>query len=373
MNSRIVSFDVETPNHRNDRICAIGISIIENDHIIDSFSYLVNPECEFDQRNTEIHGISQDMVKESPSFADIWLEVRSLFLENLVVAHNATFDLNVLKKTLLAYDIHESMVLYACTMRMSKKIGIPVNDYKLPTLCEYFGCSLKDHHDAMSDSNACANIFCKLLAYESNVDQHISSFSLGYLNTATTHIIRHISADTSALNELKEILGELVGDNILTSNEIDCLQMWLNEHDHLRGNYPYDKIFQIVTMVLEDGVISQLEQDRLLQLFKNVSDPLRELSHVVDIKSISGKKICLSGDFEKGTKSEITAILLDYGANVLSSVSKKTDMVLVGNKGNSTWVSGNYGTKIKKAMELREQGMDISIIREDDLFSEMEE
>jgi DNA polymerase-3 subunit epsilon len=68
----IVVFDVETPNFNNDRICAIGISVIENGEIVKSRYSLVNPECEFDYRNIQIHGITPSDVNDAPTFPEVW-------------------------------------------------------------------------------------------------------------------------------------------------------------------------------------------------------------------------------------------------------------------------------------------------------------
>ena len=49
-------------------------------------------------------------------------------------------------------------------------------------------------------------------------------------------------------------------------------------------------------------------------------------------------------------------------------MTTKTHIVLVGNQGNNAWVAGNYGTKVKKAMELQAKGLQIAIIKESDYF-----
>ena len=77
--------DVETPNRRNDRICSIGAVVTDQDGtVVEKKSYLVNPESSFDDINVRIHGIAP---------------------VDGVVAHNARFDLSVLTKPLVSYDI----------------------------------------------------------------------------------------------------------------------------------------------------------------------------------------------------------------------------------------------------------------------------
>ena len=117
---KVIAFDVETPNSHNDRICSIGLSLIDDGTIVWSQNYMVNPECSFDNRNIQIHGIRPQDVEHAPTFPLIWEDIGSLFRQNLVIAHNATFDLCVLKKTLSAYGLSESLVYYACTMQMAQ-------------------------------------------------------------------------------------------------------------------------------------------------------------------------------------------------------------------------------------------------------------
>ena len=69
--NRFIVFDVETPNHLNDRMSAIGITIIEDDRIVDSFYSLVNPETYFDSFNKRLTGIDEFMVANAPSFVKI--------------------------------------------------------------------------------------------------------------------------------------------------------------------------------------------------------------------------------------------------------------------------------------------------------------
>ena len=100
---RFVAFDVETPNHFNNRMSAIGIAVIEDGEIVYSFHSLVNPEADFDYFNTQLTGINADMVADAPTFTELWEEVEPILSSGLLVAHNASFDMSVLKKCLQAY------------------------------------------------------------------------------------------------------------------------------------------------------------------------------------------------------------------------------------------------------------------------------
>jgi len=175
--NKIVVFDVETPNLSNDRICSIGITIIEYGIVRDSKNYLVNPQCDFDNRNISIHGIRPDDIKDSPTFPAIWALIAEDFLNNMVVAHNATFDLGVLRKTLIYYGIKNSVLLYVDTLKIARAILKESANHKLPTLCWYYDIELK-HHDSGSDSCACAELLLNLVGDGADLNKYIKEYRL---------------------------------------------------------------------------------------------------------------------------------------------------------------------------------------------------
>jgi len=105
MYNKFIVFDVETPNKSNSRMSSIGISVIENGVITDKFYSLINPEQKFDTFNSKLTKISEETVKDAPKFPEVWNQIEELMSDGILVAHNATFDLNVLKKCLQHYKI----------------------------------------------------------------------------------------------------------------------------------------------------------------------------------------------------------------------------------------------------------------------------
>ena len=96
MNKYIV-FDVETPNRANNRMSAIGITMINDGIVADSFFSLVDPETHFDYFNTQLTGISAETVQGAPNFAVLWEQIEPIMSSGILVAHNAVFDMGVLK------------------------------------------------------------------------------------------------------------------------------------------------------------------------------------------------------------------------------------------------------------------------------------
>ena len=172
---RYIAFDVETPNRYNDRISAIGITVIEDGAIVDSFYSLVNPEVDFDYFNTQLTGIDAHMVKDAPTFGELWSDIEPAMSSGLLVAHNATFDMSVLKKCLHAYSVDwVPAASYLCTVQMGRRL-LPETRHSLDALCDYYDISL-DHHRADSDSRACAEILLRYLNSGTDVKPFIRRY-----------------------------------------------------------------------------------------------------------------------------------------------------------------------------------------------------
>ena len=174
--SRFTVFDVETPNRMSNRMSAIGITVIEDGTITDEFYSLVNPETHFDYFNTRLTGISEETVWNAPTFPEVWPQIEPLMSGGLLVAHNAVFDMNVLKRCLHDYEIEwKPYARYVCTVQMGRRL-LPGMSHKLNVLCDHYGICL-DHHKADSDSRACAEILLRYLEDGADVRQFIRTCS----------------------------------------------------------------------------------------------------------------------------------------------------------------------------------------------------
>lgn len=175
--SRYIAFDVETPNRANRRMSAIGITVIEDGTVVDGFYSLVNPETHFDYFNVRLTGISEGSVCGAPAFPELWPRIEPLMSSGILVAHNAVFDMGVLKWCLRDYGIDwRSHVPYLCTVQMGRRI-LPGMSHKLDVLCDHYGIEL-DHHHAGSDSRACAEILLRYINSGTDVKQFIRTYSL---------------------------------------------------------------------------------------------------------------------------------------------------------------------------------------------------
>ena len=178
MNNRYIAFDVETPNYANDRISAIGITVIENGTVVDDFYSLVNPEVRFDHFNIHLTGITPKMVADQPTFPQLWEMIAEVMGSGLLIAHNAPFDMGVLAQCLSAYQIEwQPYTYYACTCVMGRACYPDMENHKLNTLCDHLGITL-DHHNAGSDSHACAMLLLDYMGHAMKVDRFLRPYDL---------------------------------------------------------------------------------------------------------------------------------------------------------------------------------------------------
>lgn len=176
MTQRYIAFDVETPNARNDRMSAIGITVVENRQITDTFYSLVDPEARFDYFNIQLTGIEPEDVKDAPNFPQLWKMIEPMMASGVLIAHNAPFDMGVLSKCLKAYGIAwKPHAEYACTCAMGRRCYPEFINHKLNTMCHELDIDLL-HHRADSDSTACARLLLDYLEHGLFVEPFLRTY-----------------------------------------------------------------------------------------------------------------------------------------------------------------------------------------------------
>lgn len=185
MPERYIAFDVETPNSANDRMSAIGVTVIEDGVLVDEFATLVNPETYFQPFHVQLTGITPEMAAQYPTFGELWPFLADKLDGGLLAAHNAPFDMGVLSKCLRAYGIPwKERADYICTCQMGRKCFPELPNHRLNTLCTYLDIPL-DHHQAGSDSRACAELLLHYLDQGIDVNSFQRSYDLLCARTIT--------------------------------------------------------------------------------------------------------------------------------------------------------------------------------------------
>ena len=175
--SRFVAFDVETPNRMSNRMSAIGITVIEDSAITESFYSLVNPETHFDYFNIRLTGINERAVASAPTFPELWQRIEPLMSSGLLVAHNAVFDMSVLRSCLQSYGIAwKPSAEYLCTVQIGRRV-LPDMKHNLNVMCNHYGIAL-DHHQADSDAHACAEILLRYMESGVDISSYIKKYNL---------------------------------------------------------------------------------------------------------------------------------------------------------------------------------------------------
>ncbi len=163
---KITVIDFETACHAFNSACSIGIAVLQGAEIIDKQYYLIQPPDNFyTNDNIAIHHITPAETEHADTFPAVWEKIKHHFEHSFVAAHNAKFDMSVLKATLHHYGIQQPDFSYIDTMSISG-LGIPQGSKiskSLAARCEYFGIPLDDHHNALCDAEAAAQLILHTL------------------------------------------------------------------------------------------------------------------------------------------------------------------------------------------------------------------
>ncbi|WP_100011313.1 3'-5' exonuclease [Lentibacillus sediminis] len=158
-----VSIDFETANEKRFSPCAVGVVVGNEQEILDEFYSLINPLTEFRSFNTYIHGIKEADVADAPTFPEVWEELKGYLDRQLVIAHNASFDMSVLRQTLDRFDLIYPEMDYLCTANIAKRVWPSLENHKLNTLAAHHEIRF-EHHHALEDARVAAKIFMKQLS-----------------------------------------------------------------------------------------------------------------------------------------------------------------------------------------------------------------
>ncbi|MEN8119619.1 MAG: exonuclease domain-containing protein [Bacteroidota bacterium] len=152
MKNTFTAIDFETAQGYRWSICQVGLVRVENGIITNEINLLVQPpENYYWKKFTRIHGIRAKDTANEPPFHIIWPKIEPFIKNQSVVAHNGfAFDFPVLAKTLEYYGMKAPEYEKHCTYRLFGQ--------NLAALCENYRIEL-NHHDALSDARACAELF----------------------------------------------------------------------------------------------------------------------------------------------------------------------------------------------------------------------
>ena len=164
LDSTFVVFDIETTGFSavNDRIIEIGAVKVENGMITEKFSEFVNPERPIPFEIEKLTSINDRMVEDAPNISVILPKFMDFCGSSVLVAHNADFDTGFIRHNCevlgLTYDY-----TYVDTLGIARSFLEGLENYKLDTVVEAMGCTLANHHRAVDDAGATADVFVRFL------------------------------------------------------------------------------------------------------------------------------------------------------------------------------------------------------------------
>lgn len=301
-----IAIDFETANEKRNSACSIGIVVVKNGHVVEKIHHLIRPkEMRFMPINIGIHGIRPGMVENEPEFNKVWEKIKHHFNDSLVIAHNASFDISVLRKCAELYGIELPEFKYICTMKLARNFYKGIENAKLNTVNDFLGYKFK-HHDALYDALACSNILFNISEELNSVDINEISKLLG----VTIGIVDSSGYKTSSTK----------GRCFKTSNRIYC-----------------PKIETIFQNAENDG-------------FKN-------------------EVVVFTGRLNSMTRDKAMRLVRSLGGATGSSVTKNTTILVTNMKDIKDLRREEMSNKFRRATDLNSKGQNIKFLNEEEFLN----
>ncbi len=216
IHSSFVVFDLETTGFspKNDRIIEIGAVKIQEGKIIDRLNVFVNPERKIPFDIIELTGINNDMVKDAKTIEDVMPEFLRFIEGAVVVAHNASFDCSFINTNCNRLDLEFNNATID-TVALCKYVIPELKTYKLKTIAKHLGISLENHHRAVDDAEATAEIFlhCFKILNETKNLKYLKDINTAYSNEfnvmkAPTHHIILFAKNQIGLKNIYKMISK---------------------------------------------------------------------------------------------------------------------------------------------------------------------
>ncbi len=163
-----ISLDFETANQSRVSICAAGLAVFEDGELAESPYWLVRPPKGhgwFRDDFIECHGLTHLDVLDAPEFPAIAPEfLARLTRADLVIAHNAKFDIGHLRATLNYFGLACPAFDYLCTCNLARRVWPELPNHRLSTLAAHIGHQF-NHHQAQADAEAAGRVLLAIMKH----------------------------------------------------------------------------------------------------------------------------------------------------------------------------------------------------------------
>lgn len=158
------AIDFETANECRSSVCSVGVVIVRDGKIVDTFYSLIHPEPEYYKWFCQqVHGLTPEDTDTAPVFPRVWEKIAPLIEGLPLVAHNSPFDEGCLKEVFQVYQMDYPDYIFHDTLTLSRRLMPDLEDHQLQTVAAACGYDLTNHHYALADAEACAHIAMSLL------------------------------------------------------------------------------------------------------------------------------------------------------------------------------------------------------------------
>jgi DNA polymerase-3 subunit epsilon len=209
--------DFETATASRSSACALGLVLVDDGVITRRERRLIRPpDNEYAPINVWIHGIRPEDTEGSPDAAEVWAELEQMCNGRLLVAHNAGFDMSVLRHSLGVCASTTGVRDFACTLVLARRVWPELWSWSLPVVAAHVGVSF-DHHDPVADAEAAVAV--ALAAIEKSGSSDLESvfdayrIAIGTLSGEAYIACAFKGSTKSALSRLEPRYDEIDADN----------------------------------------------------------------------------------------------------------------------------------------------------------------
>ncbi|MFG6148878.1 PolC-type DNA polymerase III [Halobacillus sp. B23F22_1] len=211
-----VVFDVETTGLSAvyDKIIELAAVKIKDGEIIDRFESFANPHQPLSQTTTDLTGITDDHVKDAPEIEEVLKDFYQWMDNDILVAHNASFDMGFLNAGFQRIDIGKAVNPVIDTLELARFLVPELKNHRLNTLCKHFDIELTQHHRAIYDAEATGYLLWKLVkkALERGISNHknLNDYmgeGKAYQRSRPSHVTL-LAANTTGLKNIYRLVSE---------------------------------------------------------------------------------------------------------------------------------------------------------------------
>jgi len=173
-----ITIDFETGVYSPESAISVGLVKYHNYQPVDTYYSLIRPPNLYIRPDfTEIHGLTVDDVKDAPDFSFLWEnEIKKFIGETMLAAHNAPFDMNVLKAVLEYYKLPVPELQYFCTLNLARQAWPNLKSHALTSLAKNFNI-VYNAHNALDDALTCGKLVqMAMTAEEFDSEKSIEEF-----------------------------------------------------------------------------------------------------------------------------------------------------------------------------------------------------